>query len=142
MKTETDVLKEFADDIADKLVRKTVAELRKIEDTFSGDFSELKNAWEAICAQVQYESSYFWEIYEGVAWEIISRHVSNLKPHEILAIWFQTDNGQDWECTPVSGHEESPQACMDDVERYIQLRLYDKAEDYSNKRIERFLKKY
>lgn len=149
MKTESDVLKKFADDIADRIVRKTIVELRGIKGTLSGDDGDLKNAWEEICAQVQFESSYFWEIYDGVAWEIISRLASNLKPHEILAIWFQTDEGQEWRCTPVISkqhHDETegdpPPACMDGVERYIQLYLYDKAENYSNKRIEKFLKRH
>lgn len=148
MKTESDVLKNFTDDIADRIVRKAIVEFRGIKST-SGDDSELKNAWEEICAQVQFESSYFWEIYDGAAWEIISHHASYLKPHEILAIWFQTDKGQDWQCTPVTIEErhdktagDPPPACMDDIERYIQLRLYDKAENYSNKRIEKFLKRY
>ena len=159
MKTESDILNKFADDIADRLVRKTIAELQKIRSTLSGDGSGLKNAWEEICTQIRIESSYFWEIYDGLAWEIISRHASNLKPHEILAIWFQTDEGEDWKKLPVTSEENyermgeaepkycrvediSPPICMDEVEHYIQVRLYDKAEDYSNKRIEKFLKRY
>jgi len=157
MKTDSDVLKKFADDIADRIVRKTVAELRKVKDTLSGDDSPLKDAWEEICVQIQEEQSFFWEAYEGIAWSIISRHVAKLKHHELLAIWFQTDEGEDWRCTPVTSKElyeemseaerdgchvedESTPLCTDEVERYIQLRLYDKAESYSNNGIEKFLK--
>lgn len=149
MKNTSDVLKKFTDDIIDRIVRKTVVELRKIEDTLSGDYSGLKNAWEEICIQIQIENSYFWEIYDGVAWGIISRHASNLKSNEILAIWFQTDEGQDWEYAsvvreehPEETEDKAPPVCMDDVERYIQLRLYDKAQTYSNKRIQTFLRRY
>ena len=37
MKIESDVLKIFADDIADRIVRKTVVELRKVKGTLSGE---------------------------------------------------------------------------------------------------------
>jgi hypothetical protein len=156
MKTDSDVLKKFADAIADRIVRKTVAELRKVNATLSGGDSPLQDAWEEICVKIQEEQSHFWEAYDGIAWSIISRHALKLKPHELVAVWFQTDEGGEWKRQPVTSKEhyavmseaerdgchledESTPLCTDEVERYIQLRLYDKAESYSNMRIERFL---
>lgn len=158
MQAESDVLKIFAEDIAQRIVQKTVAELRKVKDTLSSDDGPLQNAWEEICVQVQEEQSFFWEAYDGIAWSIISRLAHTLKHHELLAIWFQTDEGYDWKRKPVAAQEsyermneierkgchledQFPPVCLDEVERYIQLRLFDRAENYSNKRIERFLKR-
>lgn len=164
MKDALDVLKKFSEDIADRIVRKTVSELKKNSDTLSGDDSGLKNAWEEICAQIQVESSYFWEAYEGIAWSIISCHTAKLKHHELLAIWFQTDEGEDWNLSSVISREsfdamsapdkarvrdqnsriegDLPPLCMENIERYIQMRLYEKAENYHNKRIKRFIESH
>lgn len=155
---KSDVLKKFADDIADSIVRKTIRELRGIQDTLSEEGGDLKNAWEEICAQVQYQDSYFWEAYEGVAWSIISRHVATLKRHELLALWFQTDEGENWDSSPIISRDHcevrdevkrdachdrvedaAPPLSTDEVERYLQHRLHVAAESFSNQRIEKFL---
>lgn len=159
MKTESDVLKIFSDKITDNIVRKTISELKKIKDCLSGEDTELENAWEEICIQMQTETSYFWKSYDDVVLDIISRNLSKLKPHEILAVWFQTDEGNEWLWTPVMSQEyheseessdnggfrierQAPPVSMEDIEKYIQQRLYERAENYSNKRITEFLKRY
>ncbi len=161
MKDQSDVLKIFAENIADRIVRKAIRELKQIKVTLSGEDSCLDNAWEEICAQVQYQNSYFWEAYEGTAWSIISQQISKLKCHELLAVWFQTDAGWDWDFSPVISREhyenmsdiekearqervedDDPPLSIDDIERYIQHRLYSAAEVFTNKRIEKYLENY
>lgn len=159
MKTESDVIEKFSQDISNRLVRSCIRDLKKIKDCLSSDDTELENAWEEICIQVQIEESLFWESYDSLVTDIISRYTSKLKPHEILAIWFQTDEGNDWLCTPVMSQEyyetqdfsnidgfrvegENPPVCIDDITKYFQQSLYEQAEIYSNRRIRNFFKRY
>lgn len=159
MRTESDIIQKFSQDISDRLVISCIRDLKKIKDCLSSDDTELENAWEEICIQIQLEESYFWESYDCLTLDIISRYISKLKSHEMLAIWFQTDEGNDWLLTPVSNKEyfeikdlsnncefrtetESPPVSLNHISKYIQKRIYERAEIYSNKRIRNFLKRY
>ena len=64
MKIEKDLLKKFAKEIAIRIAKKTILALQKIENTLSGDDSGLKNTWDEICVQIQYEESLFWSAYD------------------------------------------------------------------------------
>ncbi len=159
MKTEADVLKCFAEIIKKRILLKSIRDLRAIKNTLSGEDSDLDNAWEEICVQLQDEESVFWEAYEEQAEIVISRHIRELKEHEFLALWFQTAEGSDWVDypMPVVSREEykklpesartgvlcdgddSVPASYDDVVHDIKQALFKKAMEHSNHRIRNYI---
>ena len=138
------------------------------ESRLSGDDSGLQNVWDEICVQIRGESSIYWDDYLDTAKRIIKAEVSNLDKSEIEAIWLQTDNGEDWDrdnqseeeanivnngasefpfIEIISDHEltenkipESVEYDMEDIAEYIwDNYVYDKAKDFTNKRIQKYL---
>lgn len=166
MKSESDVLKKFADEIIQKISRKTIIALQKVTATLSGDDSGLKNAWDEICVQVQEDKSFFWDAYDDTAKSFIYAYIKELQDHEKLAIWFQTDRGSGWldeeeekddEKYAIrfekklgstwfdedeDQREKKPPFCEDDIVEYIVNEfVYVKAGYWDNERIRRYLER-
>ena len=156
MKSEHDVLKKFANEIAERVSRKAMKALREITAINIEADSELKNVWEELCVQLQVGQFYFWDSYDEMSHEWVCKYVYELKEHEVLALWFQTEEGREWLWTPVMSDEhygelddnerehympesEYPPVFIDDITEYIVAEyLYDKAAGWSNKRIRAF----
>ena len=138
------------------------------ESMLSSDNSGLQNVWDEICVQIRGESSIYWDDYLDTAKRIIKAEVSNLDKSEIEAIWLQTDNGEDWDrdnqseeeanivnngasefpfIEIISDHEltenkipELVEYDMEDIAEYIWNNyVYNKAKDFTNKRIQKYL---
>ena len=140
VKSEKDVLRLFANEIAERITRKTISALQKIKDTLSGDDSELENSWDEICVQVQYGQSFFWDSYDLTARSFVVAYIEELKEHEKLALWFQTDRGLDWLYDDEEERDKYPPVDEDDIAQYVlQDFVYYKAGDWSNKRIQAYL---
>ena len=140
MKTDKDLLKKFAKEIAERITRKTISALQKLTDTLSGGGSGLKNAWDEVCVQVQCEESFFWDAYDGTVRSFVSAYIEELQPHEQLALWFQTEQGWDWLYDHGEESDEHPPVFVEDIAQYIvQEYIYDKAGDWTNKRIRAYL---
>ena len=59
------VVRELAEQICRRLTRRMIATLQKMNNgLLSGDDSGLKNAWDEICAQLQFEESFSWDVYD------------------------------------------------------------------------------
>lgn len=97
MFSQEEVLTAFAEKISKSIIRKTIADLQKMPYTQSGDDTVLENVWDEMCVQQQFELSFFWSAYVETAKRVINNHVSDLEKHEMLALWFQTDEGGEWE---------------------------------------------
>lgn len=161
MKSETEVLAKFAEEIAERVSRKAITVLRTIRAPYchGGDRFGLKDAWEEICVHLHVGTyPYSWEEYDELAYSVVYQIAEKLKKHELLAVWFQTDEGCVWDCMPIAAEEhynslgeaekanlrqesEEPAPSMDDVTNYIKSHLYDKAGEYSNKRIRAYLER-
>ena len=142
MKSEHDILSKFANEIAERITRKCVVEFQKMKDTFStGDSdSGLANAWDEICVQIQEQESLYWEDYDEMVRLFVASHVEELKLHEKLALWFQTEKSLDRQYEYVE--KKGTYFSVDDVyivQYVIQEYLYSKAAHWSNKRIRAFL---
>ena len=135
-----DILMKFAQEAARDISNKTIIDLQNITDTLSGDDSELSNAWEEICVQVQYEHSFFWDTYDDVARSLILHYVENLKDNEKQALWFQTEEGWDWFYDNEQESDESPPIFNGDIVQYIiDGYLYYEAGSWSNDNISAYL---
>ena len=140
MKSEHDVLRKFADEIAERITRKTISDLQGIKESLSGDDSGLENCWDEICVQFQSEASICWDVYEEVIHVSVMAHLEDLKEHEKIALWFQTDEGWDWLYDNPDEKNESPPVFNEDIKQYIvQEYVYQEAGNWSNKRIRGFL---
>ena len=107
----------------------------------SGDDSGLKNIWDEICVQVQFQYSFFWNAYLETINITIAYDVEQLDTPLKRAIWLQTQSGMDW-----TSEEENPDSvpigeCVDwDITDYILNAFVLKtATDWKNKRIEKYL---
>lgn len=147
MHTESAVLACFAEEIAARISQKVVPALKGMKSILSGDDSGLENVWEEICVQVQLERAAFWEAYEGVLEGLLAEQVNRLKPHELVALWFQTDEGVDWLAPDrvVSVEDvdsKKPPVLIEDVAKHIaNTQLYEIADKFTNHNIKTYLKR-
>lgn len=142
MKSERDVLSKFADEIAERIAHKVIAALQKVTDKLSGDDSELANAWDEICVQVQYERSFFWEAYDETVRSFVAGFVDELKPNEKAALWFQTEPGGDWLDDEEKTNEHPPIMDCELVDLLVHEHIYSEAANWANDRIRAYLDRH
>jgi hypothetical protein len=105
----------------------------------SGSDPGLKNVWDEICVQVQFQESAFWDSYVAVMEQVIAHHLKDLKLELRQAIWLQTDEGIHWEPDP---DDSAVPEVDDDMAAYIRAEyVMPQAADWSNARIERYLER-
>lgn len=137
--SETNIVKSVAKNVAKCITRRTISELQGIKDMLSGDDSELANAWDEICVQVQDEESFFWDTYDGIVSSSVRTFLSEVPQYELSALWLQTDAGWDWRYEEPDSRHPNP-VNDDDIIRYICSEyIYPAAESWSNSRIRAFL---
>lgn len=86
----------FAEPLCRRILYGVRRKLQTWEDSLmSEEDSGLNNLWDEICVQVQRELSIYWDDYVDVIDSCIERQASKLKPHELMAIWWQNDNLED-----------------------------------------------
>ena len=143
MSRETSVISDFAEVIAGKIVRRAIAWLQSYPAELSGHDSELRNVWDEICAQVQGEQSFFWDAHVDTIDQFLYPAMEELKPHELNALWLQTDSGADWSVEEGDGErQQDPPVCDTEVVDWLRshhvLRI---AGEWSNPSIRAFLER-
>lgn len=142
MKIEKSLIKEFTEEIAERITKRTILALQQVKNTLSGDDSGLKNAWDEICVQVQYKKSSLWSAYDETVQSFVFAYTEELKSHEKLALWLQTEQGWSWAYDCDGQTDEYPSVFVEDIVEYItQQYIYRKAHDWSNNRIKSYLNK-
>ena len=126
---------------AERITRKVIAGLQRINETMSGGESELKTIWDEICVQVQYGESFFWEAYEKTVKALVAAYVVDLPRHEKEAIWFQTDAGCAWSCRIGDDPDPYPVSDADIVGYLIHDYVYSEAGRWSNARIRAYIER-
>jgi hypothetical protein len=144
MEFQEKIIQKIAEDEANRICRKVISQLIKIKDTLSGDDSELENAWDEICVQVQQEESFYWETYETMTLGFIESIVNDIPYHLQQAIWLQTEAGFDWMCDIDDQDEDcakdhDPWVNIDDITKYLLSEILSKAGDWSNSRIRAYM---
>ena len=137
---ETSMVGAIAEDTAKRVTRRAILAFQRMTDCLgSGECSGLKNVWEEICVQVQFEHSMMWETYEEAARALLAGEVELPKRYEREAIWLQSEQGQDWECEYETDREPNP-VFNDDIVQYLwQECLLQEAGRWSNARIRAYL---
>lgn len=135
------IVQAVAQEAAQRITRKVVADLRRMKHTMSGDDSELKTIWDEICAQLQYEESFAWDAYDETVRAIVTGYVGELPKHEREALWLQTDTGTDWKCNDPADREPNPVAGDDIVDYLAREHVYAEAGRWSNARIRAYIER-
>jgi len=125
--------------VSSTIARKTVRALRKLTNPLAlGDDTGLKNTWEEVCVQIQYEQSALWDAYEDTIDAIILAHVEELEQYEMIAVWLQTTEGIDWQ-VDCEEQDSPPFSCSEIVEYVRGMHLFELAGRYINRRIRDYL---
>lgn len=95
MRIEQHVVAAWANRLGKQAVSEVISSLEGMKAGLSGD-SDLKNAWEEVCAQVQGEESIDWSIYEDTIERLLYAVVQKLDGEAQLALWAVTDEGWDY----------------------------------------------
>jgi hypothetical protein len=76
------VVRELAEQICRRLTRRMIATLQKMNNgLLSGDDSGLKNAWDEICAQLKFEESFSWDVYDETVRGLAASDIERLLPY-------------------------------------------------------------
>ena len=82
----------------------------------------------------------FWSAYDETVQSFVFAYIEELKSHEKLVIWLQTEQGWDWAYDYEEQNDNYPPVLVEDVAQYItQEYIYSKAGSWSNNRIRNYL---
>jgi hypothetical protein len=119
-----------------QICRKVIFSLQRMTDGMhSGDGGPLRNIWDEVCVQVQFQQSIFWDLYLDTVRMIIRAAVEKLDASRKQAIWLQTSAGMDWDYE--TDDNEDPAYCESDIVDYIlDEYVLSEASNWTNKRIQ------
>lgn len=138
--SETGVVCALAEQVCRRLTRRLIATLQKMNNgLLSGEDSGLKNTWDEICTQIQFEESFSWDVYDETVRGLAASDVEKLLPHEREAIWLQTNAADDWGCEDESRRQAYPVTNEEIVEYLVHEYIYSEAGNWSNQRIRVYL---
>lgn len=140
MQRQTRIIAEIANRECQRISISVIRRLQKLNGRsllYSED-SGLINTWDEICVEVQSEETYYRRLYLPTIEDFVDTEIDKLASSLQQAIWLQTENGSAWE--PEDGDPVNvPQDIADYV---IQEYVLNKAEEWSNRRIDRYLTEY
>ena len=91
------LVEEIANAVRTRICRSVVVALHRLPPMPLTEDSGLRNVWEEIAAQVQFEQSTFWETaYLPTMRQFIRPAIEGLSRPEKRALWLQSDEGSDW----------------------------------------------
>jgi hypothetical protein len=139
--SESEIVKALASEVAGRITRRCMAELRKLDGLYQGDSTVLRNFWEELCVQIQYDQSVLWDAYDDCIQEMVRVQVQNLPRHEREALWLQSDAGCDWLFDDES-EREAYRVTLDDVVEHLKSKhLYAAAGSWTNPRIRTYIER-
>jgi hypothetical protein len=138
--SESAIIRALAEQVCQRLTRKIIATLQGLNnELLSGEDSPLKNTWDEICVQVQFEASFSWEAYDETVRGLANAEVEELLRHEREAVWLQTSEADRWDSENEFRREPYP-VVNDDVVEYLMTEyIYCQAANWSNRRIREYL---
>jgi hypothetical protein len=139
--SESHIVMVVADGAIKRILRRIISDLRRMHQTLSGDDSGLKTTWDEICAQLQWEQSHSWELYDETVRVIVSSHVEELPVHEWEAVWLQTEAGSEW-CSEDPADRDANPVNSDDIVNHVTTEfVYDEARNWTNDRIRSYIER-
>jgi hypothetical protein len=137
--SELAIVRDLAEKVCQRLTRKAIIDLQKMDSMLSGDDSGLQSIWDEICVQVQYEQSFSWQAYDATVHLLLDTYMEELAVYEREAVWLQTPEGEDWDGEDCSEREPYP-VFDSDIVRYLkEAYVYAEAGRWSNPRIRAYI---
>ena len=123
--------------ICNKVIRRLQS--LKGNNLLSGEGSGLKNVWDEVCVQFQHQFSIYWEAYKETIDNIILK-ILDKTDIEILKLISYANADE----SEINGNEDFNSFndypyCPDVALSTVNTMLYDRASNYSNKRIEEYI---
>jgi len=136
------IARELGEALTSRLVNGCVRDLQRMGDDalMSAEDSGLRNVWDEICVQQQWEHSFSWGAYLATIEAFIEARLETLRPYELDALWLLTREGDDWDSELEEEREIYP-VMRCDVLAYLQDELLSLALNWSNERISRYLER-
>lgn len=141
MDPQSQIIQDLAKRECERISTCSIRHLQRMKrrSMLSGDDSGLKNVWDEICVQIQYDESIYWDAYVLTVDQTIEGYLFPLTFNVHMAIWLQTSEGRWWD--PLE--DDEPETLLEDIIRYIRRDfLFRKAETWTNSRIKAFLEHY
>jgi hypothetical protein len=139
--SELAIVHDLAEKVCQRLTRKAIIDLQKMDALLAGEDFGLQNTWDGICVQVQYEQSFSWEAYDDTVHLLLDTYMEELAVYEREAVWLQTPEGEDWDCEDSSEREPYP-VFDSDIVRYLKAEFdYAEAGRWGNPRIRAYIKR-
>ncbi len=133
------IVRELGEALTQRLVLGCIRDLQKLKDCLlSGDSTPLDSIWDEICVQQQRELSFSWKAYLETISGCIEWRMESLASHELDALWLLTPEGDDWN-SELEGERETYPVYRSDVADFLQSKILDMANDWTNARIRRYL---
>ncbi len=135
------LIQEIAKRERDRLVQKSIYSLRRMKEGLqSGEDSGLRTLWNEICVQTQAEYSVFWEAYLDTMRQIVASLLEDVDATKRSALWLQTEPGIEWSINPEDQSAIGEMPISDfDIAEYVLDHILEKAENWTNKRVEKYL---
>lgn len=136
------IARELGEALSRRLVNACIRDLQRMggEALLSGEFSGLRNVWDEICVQQQWEHSFSWRAYQVTIEADLECRLEELQSYELDALWLLTREGDDWDCELEDERETYP-VVRDHVQNYLQDEVLTQALNWSNARISRYLER-
>jgi hypothetical protein len=143
MRAESAVANAWATELSERIVRQAITDLEEMpyDCPLPGEDCGLESMWEEICVQVQGEPSYEWDVYVETMETIVGGLIEELPRSARLALWLKTDQGCDWlhDHRDDERGEDAAPLCNDEITAVLMSGLLEKARDFQNDRISRYL---
>ena len=138
--SESVIVRELAESVCRRVARRAIRALQGMTGhLLSGDGSGLRNAWDEICVQVQFEESVYWDAYEQTVEATVAGFVDELPDFECDAVWLQTRAADDWDGKDEGRRDPYPVIRSDVVAHIVEQYLYYEADRWSNPQIKQYL---
>jgi hypothetical protein len=139
--SESLIVQAIAMEACERLTRKTIRILQKMDYRLASDDSGLTSTWDEVCVQMQGQKTVEWDIYNTTIQDILTAEFGQLSSHEQDAIWLQTDEGENWSYGDEDRRGSAPNTTDNSVEFLMRKFLLSKAADWTNKRISQYLER-
>jgi hypothetical protein len=106
-----------------------------------GDDPGLRNAWDELCVQVQFEESIYWDAYEQTITSLVAGEFDKLALFEREAVWLQSLEGENWSCKDETTREPSPVVDLEAIDYIVREFVYGEAGRWSNPQIRQYLER-
>lgn len=138
--SESRIVRDLAEGVCQRITRRVIRLLQEMTDIqLLGDDSVLRNVWDEVCAQIQFEESIYWDAYEHTITSLVAGEFDKLTSFEREAVWLRSPQGEDWRWKEEEEREPSPVIDSQAIDHIVREFVYAEAGRWSNPQIRQYL---